>query len=180
MGRDKENNEMRDHNYFMDQALELATAALAAGEFPVGCVMVADDQVVSTGQRANSREEVNEIDHAEVIALRHLLRHNQQAPDPAAITVYSTLEPCLMCYSTMLISGIRSFVFAFEDAMGGGTGLNLSHLPPLYQEMRPAIKGHVRRNESLALFQKFFNAPNSDYLQDTYLAQYTLAQRRQS
>ena len=166
---------MAEHNRFMKKALELAQAALEAGEFPVGCVMVAADQIVASGQRTNSQGQVNEIDHAEMVALRQLLG---QRPDisPAAVTVYATLEPCLMCYSTMLISGISHYVYAYEDAMGGGTKLDLQQLPPLYQALRPTVIPHVQRQQSLALFKEFFNKAASNYLSDTYLARYTLEQ----
>ncbi len=166
---------MANHTYFMKKALELAEQALAAGEFPVGCVMVAEDIIVSDGSRQHSHSQANEIDHAEMIALRRLLRNSPEI-SPSAITVYSTMEPCLMCYSTMLISSINSFVYGYEDAMGGGTSLSLGQLPPLYQAMQPIITAHVLRQESLLLFQDFFRNPQTNYLQDTYLASYTLKQ----
>ena len=166
---------MADHHFFMDKALTLAQNALAHGEFPVGCVMVADNNIVSDGTRHHSRGQVNETDHAEIIALRRLLRERTDI-DPTTITVYSTLEPCLMCFSTMLINNISSFVYAYEDAMGGGTSLQLQHLPPLYQAMRPTIIAHIQRQQSLELFQQFFRSPSTTYLADTLLANYTLSQ----
>lgn len=166
---------MNNHEYFMNRALSLATEALTAGEFPVGCVLVAGDKIVSNGTRQHSRDQVNETDHAEIMALRHLLRTRPDI-DPSTITVYSTLEPCLMCYATLLVNNIRTVVYAYEDAMGGGTCLPLHDLPPLYQAMRPNIIPHIKRQESLRLFQEFFRNPASNYLTDTYLAQYTLQQ----
>ncbi|MBU4034027.1 MAG: nucleoside deaminase, partial [Proteobacteria bacterium] len=91
---------------------------------------------------------------------------------------YSTMEPCLMCYSTMLLNGIRTFVYAYEDAMGGGTSLQLAHLAPLYQGMETEVRilPNILRQESLTLFKTFFTSPENNYWQDSLLAEYTLAQ----
>ncbi|BCO09594.1 tRNA-specific adenosine deaminase [Desulfolithobacter dissulfuricans] len=159
---------------FMKLALEEAGAALAEGEFPVGCVLVADDNVLARGHRRNSRAESrNEIDHAEVVTLRRLLEE-KPGIDLGRVTLYCTMEPCLMCYATMLLSGIRRFVWGYEDVMGGGTGLELNHLPPLYAAMEVELVPGVLRAESLALFRQFFK--EHDYWQDSFLARYTLSQ----
>ncbi len=159
---------------FMAAALERAREALGQGEFPVGCVLVADDRIVAEGRRTHSRQAVNEIDHAEVQALRDLLA--RQPVPPPGLTVYATMEPCLMCYATLLLNGVHRIVYAYEDAMGGGTGLDLATLAPLYREMRVEIVPGIRRAESLALFKKYFSDPANEYWQDSYLAQYTLKQ----
>ena len=164
-----------EHARHMRVALAEAAAALAAGEFPVGVVFVAGGRILVRASRRNSQAQGrNEIDHAEINALRLLLSEHPQVK-PGRVNVYSTLEPCLMCYSTLLLSGIRSFVWAYEDVMGGGTNLPLGRLNPLYQAMRVELVGGVRRNESVALFQQFFR--KYDYWQDSLLAQYTLEQQ---
>ena len=166
-----------EHEQLMDLALEEARAALAAGEFPVGCVMVAEGQVVAKGRRQNSLEGCrNEIDHAEILTLRQLLAERPEL-DLTTVTVYSTLEPCLMCYSTMLLSGIRSFVWAYEDVMGGGANLPLYMLNTLYAQMKVTLVDRVRREESLHLFQQFFRS--GSYWQDSLLARYTMAQNQE-
>lgn len=79
-----------------------------------------------------------------------------------------------MCYATMLLSGIRRFVWAYEDVMGGGTNVDLARLNPLYAEMKTELVPGVLRNESLALFQDFFK--RYSYWQNSLLSRYTLAQ----
>ncbi len=153
-----------------------AKTALDCGEFPVGCVLVAGGKIVARGHRQNSTgDALNEIDHAEVVTLRRLLRERPQT-DCSRIVAYSTMEPCLMCYSTMLLSGVRDFVYGYEDIMGGGTNLPLYQLNPLYAGMqaRVNVEAGVLRNECLALFQQFFR--NFSYWQDSLLCRYTLAQ----
>ena len=159
---------------YMKEALKEAKAALADGEFPAGCIMVADGQIVCRGHRKNSGERrCNEIDHAEIITLRSLLAETSDF-DCSKITVYSTMEPCLMCYSTMLLSGVRTFVWGYEDVMGGGTNLPLSRLSALYAEMEVKLIHSVLREQSLCLFQEFFRT--YPYWQKSLLSQYTLTQ----
>lgn len=166
---------MKNHEKFMRIALGQAKEALALEEFPVGAIFVHEDTVLASGKRASSREQkevVNEIDHAEILALRSLLATPSDIP-LSEITIYSTMEPCLMCYSTMILNGIRKFVYAYEDVMGGGTNLPLAQLSPLYQEMEIDIIPHILRQESLELFKKFFTNPENTYWKDSLLSQYT-------
>jgi tRNA(adenine34) deaminase len=159
----------------MEMALQQAREALAAGDFPVGCVLEYDGDIVASGRRSNSFGRTNEIDHAEILALRSLLAGSRKI-DIDRITVYSTMEPCLMCYATMLVNGVRRFVFSYEDAMGGGTNLPLQMLSPLYRGMNVLVVGEVLRNKSLAMFKEFFSSPDCQYLQSSLLASYTLNQ----
>jgi tRNA(adenine34) deaminase len=161
---------------FMGEALSLAEDALAAGEFPVGCVFVHDNRVVARGTRVGSAGAgINEIDHAEIMALREFYRL-PSAPDPKDISAYCTLEPCLMCFAALVIAGIGRIVYAYEDAMGGGTDCQLETLSPYYRDRRPLVVPHTLREESLKLFQTFFQNPETDYLKDSHLATYTLSQ----
>lgn len=167
---------MSSHETYMKEALLEAKKALNAGEFPVGCVMVYKNEIVGRGRRTNSRPPCeNELDHAEIMALRHLFSQHPEI-DRSRITVYSTMEPCLMCYVTLLLNGIHSIVFAYEDIMGGGTGLDLKNLTPLYREMSVAVTPNILRRDSLELFKSFFSDQGNTYWRDSPLARYTLTQ----
>lgn len=167
------------HEQFMRLALHEAEIALAADEFPVGCVIVADGKVVATGSRINSAVEFSELDHAEIVALRNLQQSRPEI-DLRTVTVYSTMEPCLMCYATLIVNSVPRLVYAYEDVMGGGTNLPLTMLSPLYASFQIEILGNVLREESLSLFQQFFKSGSNDYLKDTLLANYTLQQESAS
>jgi tRNA(adenine34) deaminase len=160
----------------MQAALGEARGALGRGEFPVGCV-IADRSgiLVHAGRRGSAGPSPSELAHAEMIALQRL---EQQVSPPTArdLTLAVTLEPCLMCYGAILLAGIGRIVYAYEDAMGGGTGCLLERIGPLYATRRPRIVAGVRRAEALALFQAFFSDPAAGYWQDSLLARYTLAQ----
>lgn len=166
---------MQRHEKYMEIALEQARQALTGGDFPVGCVIEYQEEIIATGKRCNSFGKVNEMDHAEMVALRVLLDSAQDI-DIAQVTVYSTMEPCLMCFATLLVNGVRKIVYSFEDAMGGGTNLPLGLLSPLYSNLKVEITGGVLRPQGLSLFKEFFANPENDYLAGSMLAKYTLDQ----
>lgn len=167
---------MVDHVGYMQRALDLARKALDQDEFPVGCVVVHEDAVIAHGARKNTRGDTpSELDHAEMIALRRL-ESLAATVDRGRITLYSTLEPCLMCYGALLISGIGTLVYAYEDAMGGGAACDRTQLPTLYRDNPMDVVPGVCRAESLALFKAFFSRPHIQYWRDSLLARYTLAQ----
>ena len=165
-----------DYEHFMQKALEEAQAALVAGEFPVGCVMVHDKKILVSGTRKGTTGDYpNEVDHAEMIALRRLFRLDSKV-NMREVTVFSTLEPCLMCFGALMISGIGKLVFAYEDAMGGGTRCDTTSMTPLYQSNQMTIIPGILRNESLKLLKTFFSEPENIYLRGSILATYTLGQ----
>lgn len=167
---------MINHEPHMSLALELAEKALAAGEFPVGCVIVHEDEIIATGARTGTAGQgVNEIDHAEILALKDFYQ-SQSGSDARDLVLYCTLEPCLMCYGAILLSGIGTIVYAYEDAMGGGTSCPLAFLPLLYRDREIEIIPGIMREQSLKLMKHFFGHPENAYWKGSYLAEYTLNQ----
>jgi tRNA(adenine34) deaminase len=160
----------------MGEALKEARKALAGGEFPVGCVLAYGDRVVARGRRKGTADGGgNELDHAEMVALRRLTQTKPPLP-AASVTAFCTMEPCLMCFSALILHGIGAIVYAYEDAMGGGTGCRRSRMNPLYRDSRIKVRGGIRRQESLALFKAFFSDPANRYWSGSRLAEYTLKQ----
>lgn len=169
-------NPTMDYAYYMQLALDQAERALAEGEFPVGCVMAADGKILATGSRKGTiGNGGNEIDHAEMVALRHLI-DSEDPVDRAEIVVFCTMEPCLMCFSALILGGIGKIVYAYEDVMGGGTGCELSRLKPLYQKSAIVVVPNQMRAESLRLFKIYFSNPANRYWRQSLLAEYTLRQ----
>ncbi len=161
---------------FMRMAMDEAKAALASGDFPVGCVITDGRRVVASGFRTASRGIMaNEIDHAEMVALRNLCTNRPEIPTDR-LCLYTTLEPCLMCFGAILISGIHRIVYAFEDVMGGGTSCSRQTMPPLYRDIELVVIPNVCRDESIELLRAFFSNPENIYLKDTLLAEYTMRQ----
>jgi tRNA(adenine34) deaminase len=165
-----------DYERFMKKALDQARKALEAGEFPVGCVLVYQDRVIVNASRAGTATDVvNEIDHAEMVALRRLVDLKEKI-DKSKVTLFCTMEPCLMCLGAIILSGIGAVVYAYEDVMGGATGCNLEALAPLYHGGQISIVPHILRQQSLKLFKAYFNNPEHTYWQGSLLAMYTLSQ----
>ena len=163
---------------FMNHALTFARIALNRGDFPVGCVLTLNHEIIATGERTGTDCTIkNELDHAEINALR---KFGEYCPrdeiNVDQLTLYCTLEPCLMCFGAILIHRIPRIVYAFEDAMGGGTTIPQSLMPPLYANQTIEIVSGVCRQESLDLFKIFFSNPDNNYLADTDLADYVLKQ----
>ena len=105
---------------WMECALALADRAAAAGEVPVGCVIVRGDEIV--GQGWNLRETLQDpTAHAEMIALK-------AAAEVVGFwrlegcTAYVTLEPCPMCAGALVNSRIDRLVFGADDPKAGACG----------------------------------------------------------
>ena len=165
-----------DNEHFMHRALELAAEALARGEFPVGCVMVYREKILVTAARKGTiGDDRNELDHAEMVALRRLIELDESV-NHGEVTVFCTMEPCLMCYAALILAGIGKIVYAYEDVMGGGSACELSRLKPLYKNSPITVASDVLRTESHHLFKAYFSNPANSYWKNSLLAEYTLAQ----
>jgi tRNA(adenine34) deaminase len=162
----------------MEVAIEMAGNALNAGNFPVGAIIVANDEIVGKGFRENaSGESDNELDHAEALALKDWLKNKRKGYGTELIA-YSTLEPCLMCLGALIINGIDTIVYAVEDPMGGACGSDFNCIKSNYQGQarednlyinnRPVIISGVSRLSSLKLFHEFYKS-GKIYLRDTVL-----------
>ena len=160
----------------MEKALEEARKALDSGEFPVGCLIVYNSNIIAAGSRTGTTGNfINEIDHAEIVALK-LLAELKENMDRSKIVLFCTLEPCLMCYSAILLSGIGKIVYAYEDVMGGFTKCNLTKIAPFYKEHRIEIVHNILRDKSIKLFKVYFENQKITYWKDSLLARYTLRQ----
>lgn len=109
----------RDRRY-MAQALEAAEAARAAGEVPVGAVLVRGDEIIATG----FNHPIGAHDpsaHAEMVALRAAARVLQNYRLPGC-ELFVTLEPCLMCAGAIMHARIARVVFGARDPKTGACG----------------------------------------------------------
>lgn len=165
-----------DYKYFMEKAIEEAKKALESGEFPVGCVFAYKHNIIVTSSRTGtSGNYINEIDHAEIAALRRLSELKENVYK-SKIILFCTLEPCLMCYSAIVLSGIGKIVYAYEDVMGGFTRCDLTKLSPFYKERKIKIIPNILRDKSMELFKVYFENQKNSYWKDSLLARYTLRQ----
>ena len=165
-----------DYEHFMQKALDQAQNAMEMGQFPVGCVVVYQGKILVSAARSGTNGEFsNEVDHAEMVALRRLIDIKKNI-DYRQVTLFCTMEPCLMCLGALILSRIGKVVYAYEDVMGGGTQCDLSKLTPLYRDHNISIVPNILRRQSLELFKAFFQNPKNTYWQGSLLAKYTLNQ----
>ena len=139
---------------FMRVALEQANEARAAGEVPVGAVLVSGDRVVASG--ANRPIACNDpTAHAEIEALRAGGRA-LGSYRLADTTLYVTLEPCPMCAMAIVHARVRRLVFGAWDPRAGGAGsvTDIFALPGLNH--RVDVFGGVLMEECGSLLREFF------------------------
>ena len=139
-------------------ALELAQAAAAAGETPVGAVVVDPSTGEILGRGANGP--IGRSDptaHAEIVALREAAARvgNYRL---TGLELFVTLEPCAMCAGAISHARIGRLVFGAPDPKGGA----VVHGPRFFEQStchwRPEIQGGVLAEESSALLKGFFKA----------------------
>ena len=143
-----------DDPTWMTAALQEAVRAEAENEVPIGAVVVRDNILIGRGH--NCPIALNDpTAHAEIQALRAA---SQQLGNYrlVGVTVYVTVEPCLMCMGALLQARIKRLVFGCADAKAGAAGslYDVSHDPRLNHQIE-VIAG-VREEESRALLQRFF------------------------
>jgi tRNA(adenine34) deaminase len=140
----------------MAQALERALTAGAAGEVPVGAVVVRGDAVIASA--ANAMIATGDATaHAELLALREAARVVGDAR-LVDCTLYVTLEPCAMCAGAIVLARVGRVVFGAWDDKAGMVGSihDLLRHPKLNH--RPEVHGGVLAEASQALLTDFFRA----------------------
>ena len=108
---------IKDDNYFMQRAFELAQQAEKHNEIPVGAVVVADEEII--GEGFNQSIMLNDPSaHAEMLAIRAAGKHLENYR-MLNCTLYVTLEPCPMCAGLLVHSRIKRLVYASADLKTG-------------------------------------------------------------
>ena len=142
------------HQDYMRQALALAQEAAAAGEVPVGCVIVdKDGQVIGRG-RNRREEEKNPLAHAELDAIADACRRYGDWRLKGA-RLYVTLEPCPMCAGGIISARIPEIYYGAKDAGFGACGSILNLFEEDFRH-HPKIVGHILEAECAALLRDFF------------------------
>ena len=143
-----------DQAQWMKEALALAEEAAAAGEIPIGAVVVdRAGQIIGRGR--NRREEGDPLGHAELLAIRQAA---QAVGDwrLEGTTMVVTLEPCAMCAGALVNARVGKLVFGAYDPKAGfcGTLGNLVQDPRLNHRLE--VAGGFEEERSRQLLQRFF------------------------
>ena len=136
------------HNQFMKKALQEANYAFFKNEVPVGCVIVHNNEIIS--RSSNMVELLNDSTaHAELIAITSA-QNNLNCKNLENCTLYTTLEPCMMCYGAIYLSKIKTIVYGASDQKRGFS----KHIVNVDRDIK-IIKG-VLEEESKKLLDSFF------------------------
>ncbi len=100
---------MDDHD-FLKRAIELSQESVDVGGYPVGAVIVSNGEILATGL-SNGKQLHDPTSHAETAAIREAARKLGER-DLVNVVLYSSLEPCLMCYTSSFWAHIPRVVFA--------------------------------------------------------------------
>jgi tRNA(adenine34) deaminase len=141
---------------FMQMALEEARVAQAAGEVPVGCVIVRRGTIVARAANRTLRDR-DPTAHAELLAIRDASSGigSERLTD---CDLYVTLEPCAMCAAAISFARIRRLYFGANDLKGGAVenGVRFFSSPTCHH--RPEFFGGINAQESATLLRGFFAA----------------------
>jgi tRNA(adenine34) deaminase len=142
--------------YYMDLALAEAQKAQAAGEVPVGAVIVSEGNVIGKGfNRPISGNDPTA--HAEIVALRDAAAHQGNYRLSNA-TLYCTVEPCMMCAGAIIHARIARVVFGTPDPKAGAAGSIYNVLTDPRLNHRVDVQSGIREDECAALLRQFFSA----------------------
>jgi tRNA(adenine34) deaminase len=139
---------------FMRQAMDLAERADAAGEVPVGALVVHRGAIVGVGwNQPIGRNDPTA--HAEIVALRSAATQ-LETYRLSGCTMYVTLEPCTMCAAALVHARIDRVVFGAWDPQAGAAGSALNILNSPVMNHRVDAFGGVLADECSALLARFF------------------------
>lgn len=143
-----------EDDYWMGEAIAEARRAAAAGEVPVGAVLLVSGAAVARGHNAMVVN-ADATQHAEM----RVIKAGAYAAGASRLvqsTLYVTLEPCAMCAGAIVLSRLGRVVFgAWDDKAGmAGSVHDLLRHPKLNH--RPEVKGGVRADECAAVLSEFF------------------------
>lgn len=141
----------------MARALELARRGAAAGEVPVGAVLLDQDGGMIAEAYNQPIAAGDPTAHAEMLCLRAgaALLGNYRLPGS---TLYVTLEPCPMCAGAVVWARVGRVVFGAADPKSGAYGSALDLAAVVSLNHRPVVKGGLLADESLAILREFFAA----------------------
>lgn len=133
---------------YINIAVELAKKAAKKGDFPVGAVIVKNDKIISKAYNTKERKK-NAIQHAEILAIEKACKklktwHLEQC------TLYSSLEPCMMCTGAIMQARIKKVVYSHTNQNFGAIESNNNHITNSIQIIK------LENNDNLDLIKNFF------------------------
>ncbi|HEV3152595.1 MAG TPA: tRNA adenosine(34) deaminase TadA [Candidatus Baltobacteraceae bacterium] len=144
--------ESRDE-FYVRRAMELAAEAQAAGDVPIGAVLVSGDVVIEAKNEKELRPDATA--HAEMLVLQQAAQR-LHAWRLSGATVYVTKEPCVMCAGAMVAARIGRLVYGCRDPKGGAAGSVLDVVSHPSLNHRIEVTAGVLEAETAEQLQGFF------------------------
>ena len=146
----------RDECY-MRKVLTLAGEALELGEFPIAAIVLLDGKVIGKATASEQRER-RFLGHAELVALEEADRLSLTFEERRRATLYTNLEPCLMCVGAAMSFFLGGICYGLESPGDGAVGVVKAWARrkediPGYEI--PEIRGGVLREETIKLFERY-------------------------
>ncbi len=148
-----------EKEFFMKEALKEAEKAKEIAEVPIGAVIVKDGQVIARGY--NQREKTNRaITHAEILAIDEANKtlNNWRLEDCA---LFVTVEPCVMCSGTIVLSRLPYVYYGAPDYKGGTAGTLMNLLEEEKFNHQAKVEAGVLQEECSEMLTSFFRALRS-------------------
>ncbi|XP_047994614.1 tRNA-specific adenosine deaminase 2 [Leguminivora glycinivorella] len=147
--------------HLMKRALELAQEALVAQEVPVGCVFSDGEKIVAESRNCvnltrnpTRHAEINCIDTVIAYCKTNNINYKELFPK---ITVYVTVEPCIMCAAALNDLHVKEVVYGCaNDRFGGKTVVDVNS----YYEHNYTLTGNLMADEAMALLKQFYKGVN--------------------
>jgi len=150
----KKNNQTKEHEKYMKQALREALKAYALSEVPIGCIIVYEDKIIGRGYNRRNTDK-NTLAHAEITAIN---KASKKTGDWRLenCTLYVTLEPCQMCSGAIVQARIPKVVIGSMNPKAGCAGSILNILQMEEFNHQAAIESGILEEECSNMLKKFF------------------------
>jgi tRNA(adenine34) deaminase len=143
---------MHSDEYWMKQALREAESALNENEVPIGAVLVKDNKLI-TADHNRTKQLNNNLAHAEKLVIEEAVKAEKYLYD---YTLYVTIEPCLMCAGTIILSRVGKVVFGSYDEKAGAVGSVYNALLDKNFNHHPKVISGILKDECSGILRNFF------------------------
>ncbi|MBN9222786.1 MAG: nucleoside deaminase [Mesorhizobium sp.] len=153
--------------FYMSVAIAQARRAMRLKNPPIGAVVVIGDKLVSKAYNSNTSGRTW-LGHAEQTAMRRAATHLRFAGEVSKErrVLYSTLQPCLMCFSTAIFCRIDHIVFGAADPHCGHSNLDITTTPDWYRRRLPGATGGILAAECASLLDSYIPTPPFEAVED--------------
>jgi tRNA(adenine34) deaminase len=149
-------------------ALKEAEEAGKQGNFPIGGALAVNGELIDVGrnQLHVNRDWYSHAENRLIEKYSKLIMKEKKKG--SSIELYSTLEPCFMCFGTSLLHRIPKITFGCPDPYGGIASLNKDNFPIFYRDRWPEIRSGLMEKESYDLLLSFFASKNTKEFREMF------------